>query len=245
MAPRNQVNKLKIGRSLLTAHNPKIYDEEPRSVHDHGIAIINRSLTIATVLSVLSMPSHSRAAAVTETFQSGEVDLSTLVTSKAFLDIRIANYTEEAAGNNRGATGSGRITIGLFGNDAPNAVAYFLRCCRSNGTDYPSYAGAQFTKINDDNVLEMEKVRGVQQVVIAGADNAEYRGKLLMDYNLIAESNRAVSKHFRRGLLTRNRLSKGPQFGITLANSPTPSLDQFNEVFGVVLDGYEVKFCAV
>ena len=33
------------------------------------------------------------------------------VTDKVYLDIKIANYTEESTGKNRGATGSGRLNL--------------------------------------------------------------------------------------------------------------------------------------
>ena len=39
--------------------------------------------------------------------------------------------------------------------------------------------------------------------------------------------------HDRRGLLTRERLSKGPEFGVTLA--PARDLDGSHEVFGRLL----------
>ena len=50
---------------------------------------------------------------------SGQID-------KVYLDIKIANYTEESTGRNRGATGSGKIVIGLYGKAAPESVKRFL-----------------------------------------------------------------------------------------------------------------------
>ena len=48
------------------------------------------------------------------------------ITERIFLDIKIANYTEESTGKNRGALGSGRVVIGLYGRDAPESVKRFL-----------------------------------------------------------------------------------------------------------------------
>lgn len=46
-----------------------------------------------------------------------------LITSQVYLDIKIANYTEESTGTNKGAEGSGRVVFGLYGKDAPESVA--------------------------------------------------------------------------------------------------------------------------
>jgi hypothetical protein len=46
-----------------------------------------------------------------------------LITNKVYLDIKIANYTEESTGTNKGADGSGRVVFGLYGKEAPDSVA--------------------------------------------------------------------------------------------------------------------------
>ena len=45
-----------------------------------------------------------------------------VITSKVYLDIKIANYTEESTGTNKGADGSGRVVFGLYGKEAPDSV---------------------------------------------------------------------------------------------------------------------------
>ena len=132
-----------------------------------------------------------------------------------------------------------RLVIGLFGKDAPAATSFFLNTCESNGLTFPSYIGSQFTKINDDGLLELDRIRGLNPVSIGGSDAIEYKGKLLSGYNLLEESNSYCPRHVGRGLLTRNRLANSPQFGIT--TTAAPNLDQFYEVFGVVLEGIEVR----
>ena len=53
------------------------------------------------------------------------------ITNKVYLDIKIANYTEESTGTNRGADGSGRVVFGLFGKIAPDSVQRVscYKCC--------------------------------------------------------------------------------------------------------------------
>ena len=43
------------------------------------------------------------------------------------MDIKIANYTEESTGRNIGATGSGKVVIGLYGKAAPESVKRFMK----------------------------------------------------------------------------------------------------------------------
>eukprot|EP01038_Epipyxis_sp_PR26KG_P008017 gene8017-10865_t len=162
-------------------------------------------------------------------------DYSPMITEKVFLDIKIANYTEESKGKNRAAQGSGKIVIGLYGKDAPQSVAIFLETIRSNGTSLPTYYNSQFSRLSEEGIMEVEKVRGINSITIAGVEKYEYAGNVL-DYKPILEPNRI--SHNRRGLLTRKQLTAGPEFGITLKENK--ELDAFHIAFGEVLDGFEV-----
>ena len=158
-----------------------------------------------------------------------------VITDRVYLDCKIANYTEESVGTNRGATGSGRLVIGLYGKEAPQSVARFLEVLSGDGLTHPNYVNSQFTKINTESgLLEMEKVRRLNKVKLAGGDAFEYDGNLLPEYSApILESNDL--RHNRRGLLTRNKLTSTPEFGITMRDS-SPNLDGFHCVFGEVLE---------
>jgi cyclophilin family peptidyl-prolyl cis-trans isomerase len=112
-----------------------------------------------------------------------------VITDYAFLDLKIANYTEESVGSNRGATGSGVIKIALFGKDAPQSVNRFLATLDGDGETTPSYVNCQFTRIVNGSLLEMERVRGINKISIAGSDSLEFKGNLLTDYTPILESN--------------------------------------------------------
>ena len=103
-----------------------------------------------------------------------------------------------------------------------------------DGETTPSYYNAQFSRIVDDNLLEIEKVRGVNKLSIAGTDQYEFKGTVLADYKPILETNSL--SHNRAGLLTRRQLTAGPEFGITVGSNAT-SLDGFHIVFGTVLSG--------
>lgn len=159
------------------------------------------------------------------------------ITQKVYLYIKIANYTEESVGTNKGATGSGRVVIGLYGKDAPESVERFLSVIDGDGQETPNFLGSQFTRVAYNQLLEMEHVRGIGTTNIAGAEVLTYRDNtLLTSFKPIMETN--LIRHDRAGLLTRRQLTSGPEFGITLAGAP--SLDGFHVVFGRVLEGLEV-----
>lgn len=164
--------------------------------------------------------------------------LGPVITDKVFMDLKIANYTEESIGTNQGAKGSGRIIIGLYGKDAPQSVARFLALVDGNGVDRPNFINTQFTKIGENGLLEVEKVRKINKIQFAGTDAYEFEGAILAEYaNPILESNSIG--HTKRALLTRNKLTSTPEFGITLKDD-TSSLDGFHCVFGEVIGGIEV-----
>ena len=159
-----------------------------------------------------------------------------VITSRVFLDVKIANYTEESVGTNKGASGSGRIIIGLYGNDAPQSVKRFLSVIDGDGANTPNYINTQFAKIGLDGLLEVERVRGINKMKLAGQDEWEYQGNILQDYAMpILESNDL--RHDRKGLVTRRKLTSTPEFGITLTDGGGPTLDGFHCVFGEVLGG--------
>ena len=66
------------------------------------------------------------------------------ITTRVKLDIKIANYTEESIGTNKGAAGSGSVILGLYGKDAPQSVNLFLNTVRGDGVTTPSFFNAQF-----------------------------------------------------------------------------------------------------
>ena len=193
--------------------------------------LVAQSMQVLSLgLALLAGSQRTRAAA----------DTRPVITGRAYIDIKIANYTEESVGTNQGASGSGRIVVGLYGQDSPMNVKLFLDTI--NGKDdrenQPSFMNAQFMKIsNNGGLLEIERVRGVNTVKIAGSTQYEYNGNILTGYRQFIERNSL--RHDRKYLLSRNQLVATPEFGITLADA-VPSIDAFNCVFGEVLSGFEV-----
>jgi cyclophilin family peptidyl-prolyl cis-trans isomerase len=223
---------------LLSAAN----NNEPISVQNQQISsVLHSQAALATaMISVLNLVPSARAADFVATKQPTETPAEDapkpIITDMVYMDVKIANYTEESTGANKGAFGSGRVIIGLFGKIAPESVKRFLSCIDGNGVDYPSYINSQFTRVVGGDYLEMEKVRGVNKVSIAGTEQYEYGGNVLTDYQPILENNDL--RHTRAGLLTRRQLTEGPEFGITLDKAP--ELDSFHVVFGTVLEGMSV-----
>jgi len=209
------------------------------------LSVVATTVTAATSVRALDSPvlapalANSQAVAPakileSEAIASGYKD--PVITNKVFIDIKIANYTEESTGTNKGADGSGQMVLGLYGNDAPESVKRFLATVDGNGMDTPSFVNSQFTRIAEGVLLEMERVRGINKVNIAGTDQYEYSGNILVDYKPILESNNL--RHTRKGFLTRKQLTDGPEFGITLDTAE--NLDGFHVIFGCVISGLEV-----
>jgi len=76
-----------------------------------------------------------------------------------------------------------------------------LTTVTGDGLTKPSYQNSQFVKVVEGELLEIEKVRGINLVNIAGSEQYEYKGEILRDYTPILESNSL--RHNSRGLLTR------------------------------------------
>ena len=60
-----------------------------------------------------------------------------VITDRVVLNVKIANYTEESIGKNKGAAGSGDIVIGLYGKAAPESVARFLETVVGDAVNTP------------------------------------------------------------------------------------------------------------
>ena len=111
-----------------------------------------------------------------------------MITKKVFLNIKIANYTEESIGRNKGANGSGRVVFGLYGKNAPKSAEVFLRSILSDGSNVPSFVNSQFSRVSEEGVLQLERIRGLNSVLLAGSEQFEFGGEV-MDYPPILESN--------------------------------------------------------
>ena len=93
---------------------------------------------------------------ITNADEQGNSLISPQITDKVFLDIKIANYTEESVGTNKGALGSGRVVFGLYGKEAPESVQRFLDVINSDGFSTPSFDNAQFSRVTEEGLLLVE-----------------------------------------------------------------------------------------
>ena len=143
------------------------------------------------------------------------------VTHRVSIEVKIANYTEESIGSNRGAKGSGVLVVGLYGKEAPAMVKRFLDTVAGDGETKPDYYNSQFSKVTDDHLLEIECVRGIHHVTIGGNEGFEYKGSFLPDYKPVVEANSL--RHDVAGLLTHRALGVGPE------------VDGFNLFFSILL----------
>lgn len=180
-------NHQRLSNLRLTA----VPSKEPQTLRGVSVKRLDDVVRLCMAISILRL---QPAAAISE-----PIPKRPEITDYAFLDIKIANYTEESVGSNRGADGSGRLVIGLYGKDAPQSVSRFLETVDGDGSDTPSFYNTLFSRIVDGNLLEIEKVRGINVVNIAGADQYEYSGNVLANYKPILENN---GIHHNRSLRT-------------------------------------------
>jgi len=180
--------------------------------------------------------------------------LAAKVTDKVFIDVRVIQSYDVAVLED--AAVRGRIVIGLFGSDAPQATQRFKEFVMgttgqfAKDADGPSYASSSFEKLRPGEGIEGGRITGFDQVRIAekcrsseafnychlppqvpfgGVLEYQYRSRLVSLRPLLEVNS---LKHDRRGLLTKRRLAPGPEFAITMGEAP--ALDLSNEVFGQV-----------
>lgn len=84
---------------------------------------IRRADAVTSGAAVADAVSTSTASTTTTAATPAQSTALPVITNKVYLDIKIANYTEESTGTNKGADGSGRVVFGLYGKDAPESVA--------------------------------------------------------------------------------------------------------------------------
>ena len=127
----------------------------------------------------------------------------------------------------------GRLTFGLFGEEAPLGAKKFLSFVDGNPGTFatsgggPSFASGAFDRLRPGVVIEGGRINGLQTTEFAGQQEYEFMSRVMM-LRPVLEGNDL--KHDRRGLLTRDIFNAGPEFGVTLAAAP--ALDGKHEVIG-------------
>ena len=147
----NRVNKVKISYNAVHSHKPDIpiTYQERLNIENRKIATTSIA-TLSTFISLLTLNSKSVLASSSSTISTSSAtnqnDLDALITDKVYIDIKIANYTEESVGKNREASGSGKIIIGLYGKIAPVATKNFISLITGDGDNLPCYKKSLFNR---------------------------------------------------------------------------------------------------
>jgi cyclophilin family peptidyl-prolyl cis-trans isomerase len=208
-------------------------------------ALDRRSMFEKIVLGATSAFLSTSAAANAINLQQSPDDPK--ITHKVTFNVRISRadgtfYTKaepDAPGiDNQVFTGS--ITLGLFGELAPNHVSRFLSYVDvpyspADDNPLPTYARSQFQSLDQSTgLLTAGFSPGLHLTTFAGSSALEYGGRILSSKLWVddfKEKKRLV--HNRPGLLTHRDFDVLPEYGIT--TRAAPELNAAYTVFGTVL----------
>ena len=150
------------------------------------------------------------------------------VTSEVYLDVSIARSPPE------------RITLGIFGDDAPAATKFFLSVCKGDYGEGVSYDGAQVSRIQIDKRIDVGKLskggNKKQETWMDGMGKVRIRSVSLASSATHKDSN--DFRHDTPGVVSVKK--GGGTFDFTIASRTNPVLDAENVVIGKVLSGMNV-----
>lgn len=195
-----------------------------------NILLHQRALTAA--IAVFSLPFCS----VAEYLNEGAVPIPATnvlskegkVTSEVYLDVSVARGPVE------------RITLGVFGDDAPAASKFFLSICKGDYGEGVSYDGAQVSRIQADKRIDVGKLaKGGNKKQETWMDNmGKVRIRSVSLASKATHNDRNDLLHDVPGVLSVKK--GGGTFDFTIAPQLNPALDGENVVIGKVLRGMDV-----
>jgi peptidyl-prolyl cis-trans isomerase B (cyclophilin B) len=151
-----------------------------------------------------------------------------IVTSEVYLDVSVARGPAE------------RITLGVFGDDAPAASKFFLSICKGDYGEGVSYDGAQVSRIQTDKRIDVGKLaKGGNKKQETWMDNmGKVRIRSVSLASKATHNDHNQLLHDAPGVLSVKR--GGGTFDFTIAPQLNPALDGENVVIGKVLRGMDV-----
>lgn len=190
-----------------------------------------KSRAISAVIALLVIPFECSANTVSDSLPLVAPESAIRqgkVTSKVYLDVSIARSPVE------------RITLGIYGDDAPAASKFFLNICESNYGDGVSYDGAQVSRIQMDRRIDIGKLskggNKKQETWIDGMGKMRIRSVSLSSKLIHSDINDL--RHDTPGIISVRK--GGGTFDFTIASKINPKLDSENIVIGKVLDGMDI-----
>lgn len=166
------------------------------------------------------------------------------ITDKIFFDVRISRQDgsfyvrDDLPDLPENRVFQGRLTLGLFGDVAPNHVKRFKSYVNPSDdplddNPLPSYSRSVFSSLDQaTGVLTAGRIPALEATSVNGSLALRYGGRLLSS-TLWVDPPPRIS-HQSRGLLTHRMLEPLPIFGIT-TRTDTTVLDSSHTVFGKVI----------
>ena len=188
-----------------------------------------RQRTISTAIAVLVLPFCSIASE--EQMSPAVLDTGSRqakITAQVYLDVSVARGPAE------------RITLGVFGDDAPAASKFFLSVCKGDYGEGVSYDGAQVSRIEMDKRIDVGKLskggNKKQETWMDGMGKVRIRSVSLASKAIHRDQNDLL--HDAAGVLSVKK--GGGTFDFTIAPQSNSQLDNENVVIGKVINGMEV-----
>ena len=166
------------------------------------------------------------------------------ITDKVFFDVRISRQDgtfyvrDDLPDTPENRVFLGRLTLGLFGEAAPNHVQRFKSYMNPTAdplddNPLPNYGRSVFASLDQvTGLLTGGRIPALEVTSVNGSPALRYGGRLLSSSLWIDAPPRL--SHTSRGLLTHRQLETLPLFGIT-TRTDTHELDSSYTVFGKVL----------